>query len=484
MAPTSRFLPIPLGPSSNPARSGNVSTALIKNAFVETSVPGKSGFAIYADPGLLEFVSFANEGSIRGGLLFGTNLYVVAGETLYRVTSDGTKTAIGDVFGTRSVIFARNAKAPNPQIIIVADANVYLLQSNTLIAFPDADLPLQNTVVSATFIDNYIVFLLLDGRFFWSAVNDAIDIDALDFKTAEGRPDGGVRNITLGREMWVVGDETTEVYATSTDATDPFPRIGGGFISRGSKSKHAVCIADNTLVMPTDNGLVVRMNGFTPIRISTTAVERDLQRTTNEQRASEIEGFVWNEGGHEFYQLSGPDWTHVYDFSTRLWHGKESLGIARSKIRHYFRAFDQHIVGDYASATLYRMSMDYYDEDGDELVMTIRTPVFDEQGHYLTWDCLLIDMEMGVGNASADSASAEYNPTVMLNWSDDGGHTWGPERERPLGQQSNFKGRLQFNQLGTSKEQGRSYQIRVSAACKKVAIQASARIRAHRAQAA
>lgn len=482
MAPVSRFLPIPLGPSSSPARSSNVSTAKIINAFVEVTEAGKSGFTIYGDMGLDEFVSFANEGSIRGGLLFGASLYVVAGETLYKVISDGTKTTIGDVFGTLPVIFARNAQSPNPQIIIVADSIVYLLQADVLTVFPDADLPA--TVVSATFIDNYIVFLLADGRFFWSTVNDADDIDPLDFKTAEGRPDGGVRNITLGREMWVVGDETTEVYATSTDVTDPFPRIGGGFISRGSKSKHAICIADNTLVMPTDSGIVVRMSGFTPLRISNSAVERDLQRTYNAQRASEIEGFVWNDGGHEFYQISGPDWTWVYDFSTRLWHGKESLGILRSKIRHYFRAFDQHIVGNHASATLYRMSAEYYDEDGQELVMTIRTPVFDEQGYYITWDCLMLDMEMGVGNALADSAGPNFNPRVMLNWSDDGGHTWGPERERPLGEQSNFKGRLQFNQLGTSREQGRSYQIRISAACKKVAIQAHARIRAHKAQAA
>jgi hypothetical protein len=481
MAPVSRFMPIPLGPSSNPARSSNVSTALLVNCFVEASETGKNSFAIYADPGLVTRETFTDAGSIRGGLLLGNLLYVVAGETLYSVTSDGTQTEIGDVLGTQAVIFARNAAA-TPQVVIVADSILYLLVGGVLSVFPDADLP--DLVVSASFIDNYIVFLLSDGRFFWSAVNDADDIDALDFKTAEGRPDGGVRNITLGREMWVFGDESIEVYATSNDATDPFPRIGGGFISRGCKSKHSVCTADNTVVWASDNGMVMRASGFTPVRISNSAVERDLQRTIDAQRATRIEAFVWNEGGHEFYQISGLDWTWVYDFSTSLWHKKDSVGSTRSRIRHYFRAFDLHIVGDNDSAKLYRMSIDLYDEAGDALIMTIRTPIFDEQGHYITWDALLLDMEMGVGDAGADEDSAEINPTVMLNWSDDGGKTWGFERERPLGRQSKFKGRLQFNQLGTSREQGRAYQIRISAACKKVVIQAHARIRVHRAQAA
>lgn len=482
MAPVPRFIPVPLGPASAGARSSNVSSARITNGFVEATEAGKSAFAIYADPGLALRVTFTNEGVIRGGLTFGSLLYVVAGETLYKVTSDGTKTEIGDVFGERPVIIARNAQSPNPQIVIVADADVYVLQSNTLVAFPDTDLP--DTVVSATFIDNYIVFLLADGRFFWSAVNDADSIDALDFETAEGRPDGGVRNITLGREMWVFGDESVEIYATSDNVDDPFIRIGGGFISRGCKAKHSVCVADNTVIWLSDNGLIVRAQGFTPIRISNYEVERDIQTTTNAQEASQIEAFVWNEGGHEFYQISSQTWTHVYDFSTQLWHRKSSLGLTRSRINQYFRAFDKHIVGDYSSNTLYTMSMDTYDEAGSELVFGIITPVLDEQGFYITWDALLLDMELGVGDAGADDEGPDFNPRVMLNWSDDGGHTWGSERERPLGEQSNFKGKLQFNNLGTSKEQGRIYQIRVSAACKKVVIQAHAKIKVHRAQAA
>ena len=361
----SKTISIPIGPGSDPARSKYAGVATVINAFAEASQQGKVPFALYSDPGLVAFATFANEGSIRGIERFGSIAYVVAGETLYKVASDATTTTIGTVIGEESVIFARNAQSPNPQIIIVSDADVYLLQNNVVVAFPDADLP--DVVVSATFIDQYIVFLLRDGRFFWSEVNDADDIDALNFKTAEGRPDNGVVNVTIGREMWVLGEETVEVYATSSDADDPFPRVPGGFIGRGCKARHSAKAFDNSLIWVDDLGRVVKpQGGFTPVRVSNHGVESDIQRSINNQTASEIEGFVWSEGGHEFYQLSGADWTWVLDASNSYWHKKDSLGEPRSRIRHYARAFDKHIVGNFETATIYTMSMTAYDEAGDE----------------------------------------------------------------------------------------------------------------------
>ncbi len=471
----SKLIPVPLGPESDPARSKYVGSPTIYNGFIEASQQGKVKFAIHADPGLISFTTFANEGSIRGGIVLGSVAYIVAGETLYKVTSDGTKTTIGDVIGTRSVIIARNAAAA-PEIIIVADSTVYHLVSDVLQVHPDGDLP-ASLVVSVASLGHRIVYLLSDGRFFWSDVNDADAVQALNFKTAEARPDAGVRNIVLGSMMWVMGEETTEVFGLSTDTSDPFPRIQGVLLEHGTRSKHAVCAGDNSLIWPSHKAVIVRASGFSAKVISTGAVNRDLQAAIDAQTAAEIEAFVWTEGGHEFYQISSSDWTWVHDFSTKRWHKKDSQGESRSKIRHYFRAFDQHIVGDFESATLYKMRMDAYDEAGDELVMRIVTPIMDEQGYYIIWDGLQIDMELGVGDASADSASDEFNPKASLRWSDDGGNNWSPWRERPLGQQGNYKGRVSYSQLGMSKEQGRMFELSISAGVKKVALQARARVR-------
>jgi len=467
----SQILTIPLGPQSDPARSKYMGEPVITNGFVEKSQEGKTQYAIYGDMGLIDFTTFT-EGPMRGCIQIGARLYVVAGETLWRVAADGTKTLIGDILGEHSVIFARNANVP-PEIIIVADTTVYHLQNDVLQVFPDNDLPIA-LVVSATFIAQRIVFLLSDARFFWSDVNNADSVDALNFKTAEARPDGGVRNITVGGEMWVMGEETVEIYGLSTDASDPFPRLSGGFIPCGTRAKHSVCLVDNNVNWVNDKGLVVR--GQQAARISNYGVERDIQRMIDAQTVSQIEAFGYSEGGHEFYQVSGTDWTWRHDFSNGTWQKKESLGNTRSKIHHYCRAFDKHLVGDMDAAALYQMKFGVYDESGDELTLGIKTPIMDEQGYYILWDSVIVDAELGVGSGT-DTAAPEYNPRMMLTWSDDAGHTWSVERERPLGKQGNWKGRVMFNQLGQSKEQGRMFNIRISAPVKKTILQAKARVR-------
>lgn len=467
----SQILTIPLGPQSDPARSKYMGEPTITNGFVEASEQGKAQYAIYGDMGLIDFATFTDM-PIRGEFLLGATLYVVAGETLWRLAGDGTKTEIGDILGQRSVIFARNANAP-PEVIIVADSTVYHLQNNVLQVYPDNDLPI-SLVVSATFIGQRIVFLLSDGRFFWSDVNNAASVVATNFKTAEARPDKGVRNVTVGGEMWIQGEETTEIYGLSTDASDPFPRVSGGFIPSGTRSKHATYVGDNNVVWVNDKGLVVR--GTTAQRISKYGVERDIQSMFDAQTAELIEAFGYSQDGHEFYQVSGTNWTWRHDFSNGTWQKGQSIGRERSIRHHYCRAFDKHMVGDFYAAKLYQMKFDVFDESGGELTLGIKTPIMDEQGYYILWDSVMIDAELGVGSGT-DTAAPEYNPRMMLTWSDDAGNTWSNERERPLGRQGNWKGRVMFNQLGQSKEQGRMFNIRISAPVKKTILQAKARVR-------
>jgi hypothetical protein len=472
------IIPVPLGPHSDPARSTNVGVGLLTNCYVEAAKQGKAPFAIYGDMGLENFVeSFGNEGSIRGGALIGSALYIVAGESLYRVTSDGTATLIGDIFGERSVIFARNAATPI-QAVIVADSIVYLLtigSPDTLVVHPDNDLPAG--IVSAASMSQRIVFLHNDGSFFWSDVLDASAVDALSFDTAEARPDGGERNIVLGNEMWIIGTETTEVFGSSTDTNNPFPRVTAGILNVGTPAKHSVDLLDNSLVWVDNKSRVVRPEGFNPQRISNHAVEANIQADIDAQVADQIEGFTFTDGGHEYYQVSGSNWTWIYDAASGLWHAGASHLEPRSRRRHYFRAFDRHIVGDYESAKLYRMAHGIYDEAGTEFIMGIRSQCVYEPGAYTSWNRLWFDIEMGVGSGA--STSPEFNPRCMLRWSDDGGKTWSQERERPLGQAGQYKGRVQFNGLGMSKEHGRSYELRISAAVKRAVISASADVVHH-----
>lgn len=466
-------IPIPIGPGSDEGRAHVMGSPVQINAFAEAMGGGAADFALYTDPGLEQFVDFGGTGAIRGIFRVGSTVYVVAGETLYGVAGSGATTSIGTVYGVDPVIWATNRKPAGAQTVIVGDGGaVYVLEAGALTTFPDPDLP--GPVHSVAYLDGYIIFGLTDGRFFISAIDEATSVDALDFTEAEGSADKGVRVFVSGLELIYFGEETTEIYQNTGDATFPFERTGNGFLTVGCKAKLSPANFDNSVAWVDNAGRVVRLGGGAVQRISNHGVEKDIQATIDAQRAGEIESLVYFEGGHEFYQLSGPDWTWVFDAATKLWHPKESYGLGRSKIRGYVRAWDRHIVGDYTAAKLHTMSLSAYDEAGGYLVTTFRTPVISRPGSGILWDQVGLEMQMGVGRGT-DAHSAA--PEVVYRHSDDGGVTWSKERKRPLGAAGAYRSTLTFNDLGVSGAQGRILEFSVSSPVERCVVRAYGDVR-------
>ena len=60
------------------------------------------------------------------------------------------------------------------------------------------------------------------------------------------------------------------------------------------------------------------------------------------------------------------------------------------------------------------------------------------------------------------------DPTVLLSWSDDGGHTWSNDHPASLGVMGNYKNRAIWRRLGASRN--RIFRIAISDPVKKVLI--------------
>jgi hypothetical protein len=59
-----------------------------------------------------------------------------------------------------------------------------------------------------------------------------------------------------------------------------------------------------------------------------------------------------------------------------------------------------------------------------------------------------------------------YEPEVMLSWTNDGGHTWEGYETASLGKQGEYDTEVRFNRLGSSGIHGRCYRIQFSAGTK------------------
>ncbi len=98
---------------------------------------------------------------------------------------------------------------------------------------------------------------------------------------------------------------------------------------------------------------------------------------------------------------------------------------------------------------------------GDPIVATIQTPQVHAYPHKLRFNALYVDAIPGVGLNTTDPHNDD--PKIILDYSEDGGHTWSAERQISVGTLGQRKKRVVARRLGMSKEDGRTFRLRMSA---------------------
>ena len=258
----------------------------------------------------------------------------------------------------------------------------------------------------------------IDGYFICNRPNtQEIDIsglyattfDSLDFAAAEGFPDRVVSLIADHRELWLFGTQSTEVWTNSGNVDFPFRRIDGAFIQTGCAAPSSVCRVDNSVMwLGADRdgqGIVWRANGYQPQRISTHAIEREVQSYGN---VADAIGMSYQQDGHTFYVLTFPaaDRTWCYDAATQEWHERAWFDDLNQQHRHRANCIAAFagtiVVGDWQTASMYLFDLDNYTDAGRP-IRRIRTaqPLAGEDYQQRTYSVLQVDMETGVGNPTS-----------------------------------------------------------------------------------
>jgi hypothetical protein len=485
------------------ARSVNAAAAQMINLYPEIVKEGKEAAYLQRCPGL-KWIADVGEGPIRGLWAYGGVLYAVSGDGFYKLDSTTyAPTWLGEVIGTGPVSMADNGT----QLFIAANGPSYIWNAKTAVYKRIMDLDFKGAV-TVGFIDGYFVFNEPNSQTIWiTSLYDGLAIDPLDFASAEGNPDNVVALIVDHREVWIFGTQTVEVWydqGSSDPAAFPLQRIQGAFNEIGCAAPYSLAKADNRLFwLGSDargHGMVYVANGYTGQRISTHAVEWQIQSYGN---LSDAVGYTYQQDGHTFYVLTFPSArdgrgaTWVYDVSTNSWHERASwrnelFGRHRSNCQQYFQ--DNNFVGDYLDGRVYVFDPTVYSDD-DQTQRWVRSwRALDSNKndlkrtahHSLQLDCEtgteagpIISLTTGV-LATEDlrlletedfqhtlliSNNRTYSPgpsdpQVMLRWSDDGGHTWSNEHWRSMGKIGQYGFRTYWRRLGmTVKLRDRVYEV-------------------------
>lgn len=413
-----------------------------------TDKDGADVTSLLGTPGLLSFAT-CGTGTVRGGFSAGNGrAFFVANNSLYEVTSAGTSSALGNIATfTGAVTFADNGI----ELAVCDGSKAYLLtySTNVFAQITDADFP--SSVGGIDFIDGYFVVNENDtGKFYISALYNGASWDPLDFATAESSPDKLVRAVNFVGQLGLLGENTLEIWRNTGDSAFPFSRISGS-VPIGTLSPYTVINIDTSVYWVGSTtqgaGIVYRAQGFTPVRISTEAIERKLQAEPNPEL---LRSWTYQQDGHVFLVITGGslETSLVYDLSTSLWHERAFLNDFGDYEQHLgsccIYAFGKHLVGDRRDGNIHEMRLDYYDDNGSTIQRRrIYTHLLDELKP-VRYNQLTIGFEQGVGLQSGQGS----NPQVSLRISKDGARTWGNAYTTSIGAVGQYTTEVTFRRLG------------------------------------
>ena len=414
----------------------------------------------------------ATVGAVVTGSISGTTLTVsavtsgtlVVGQTIQgsTVTAQTIITALGTGTGGVGTYTVNNSQT-------VTSRTLYGLNWSVL---PSTDGAF-TSASAVDIVDNYFVYNRPDTQQFGASAALSPISAALSFASKDGAPDDLVSLIVDHREVYLLGEVSSEVWIDAGTSPFPFQRIPGTSTQHGIAAKFSVARLGNSFAYLSRNirgqAQIVQMNGYVPTRISTHAVENSL---TN-QVVSNAVAWTYQLEGHEVYVISFPsiNLTWAYDVASGMWHKwlyTNNLGQyerARGNCCVQFQGLV--MVGDYANGKIYKLDPLNYTDDGQHVRRLRRAPhlVADFQREY--FDELQIQFQPGVGLPTGQGE----NPQAMLRWSDNGGSTWSNEHWTSIGLIGKYANRAIWRRLGTARD--RVFEVSISDPVKAVIISAN-----------
>jgi hypothetical protein len=435
--------------------SKNLNAQECVNFFVYVNQHGAtSQLALRGTPCLKEWCDPGKYAEVRGAERLGRFLYTVIGNRVFRINSNKSSVQCTGVLATSqgSVSMAHNTT----QVMIVDGVNGYIVTATTVTMITDDGLPSNPTTV--TYQDGYfLVTYRNSGRVYISDLNNGLSWDGTVYFNAEEDADDTVSVESFKRDIIPFGQDTFSFWYNS-GSTVPFDRKPGSSQKIGIGAKYSIAQVANTIFFLTNEFQVATLAGYQPKPVSTRSIDYQISQY---ERKDDAIGMGINIEGNAFYILTFPtaDVTWCYNAATDFWNRLMSYPEPyqhrwRGNCHEFFA--DKHIVGDYKNGKLYEWDFDTFKDNSEWTRRTRTTEAIKKEGKNIFHHRLEVFFEPGVGLITGQGS----DPQAMLQYSDDGGHTWSNEIWRSVGKIGEYGWRAVWNRLGKSRH--RNYRITVT----------------------
>jgi hypothetical protein len=401
-----------------------------KNAII---LKRSHGTALWADVGT---------GPGRGLHVHKGRLYSVSGSSLYSIDESGTETRLGAISGSGLTSIDSNVDS----VVVVSQPEGYYYTNGTFGQITDTDFTSRGAS-RVVFLDNWMIFLEpSSGRHFAADFGQVVNFNALNFATAESNPDNTIDLLANQSQLCQFGTNSVELAYNSGAQGYPFERLpSGGKLELGCAAERSAVNIDNSFMWLASDLTVRRLNGITPVRVSTHAIEEQIAAFSVK---SDAVGLTYTLAGHIYYVLTFPSVgrTFTLDVTSSQWHERESWQQGRWRPISYAYCYGKHLVQDYDTGRIGELSPTIYADFGDPQVMQWTYPTVYAEGRIAFHDRLEMIVQRGVGLASGQGSE----PLLTLECSDDGGKTWSILPQRSMGAMGQYKWLAVWDRLGSS----------------------------------
>lgn len=431
--------------------------AQVSQTLTQSMLRGAPGFSLFAN---VSDDEIGKAGPIRGDDNVEGRFFFVSGNLFCELLANQTISVIGYIPGVSRVSITHNQIENGHEILITnGSSSGYVYSTATGVFSPVSDDAFVGAI-SSDYIDSYLVLTEPFGRFWYiSDLANAKSYNFLDRFQAEASPDKIVRTIVARNEVITLNETTVQFFYNAGTVSNTF-QDKGAVIDVGCAGTWTVANDAGVVAWLGNDGQFYALEGYAAIPIST-ETEVEAIKGLNWSQAF---AFTFKDRGHLIAYWTFPDGpTLGYDFTTKLWHRRQSFGLKRWRLNTLTYWRGKWIGGDCATGKLYVLDWDVFEEDGKDLIAErITGPLHGDRNRFIVSYAELV---MTVGTIPLGQKHE-----VMLTYSDDTGLNFKNWKIRSLGGRGQYQKRVRFDQLGQTL--GRVWKIRVATRGKRDVIEA------------
>jgi hypothetical protein len=442
------------------ARSPIANAQVCVNLYGEQNPPDAPfPVTMYPAPGLTLLSDYS---AVFGGYVRG--LYTTSTGVLIAVIGSDVISWQGPGNATPPILGSLGSNSGNPVSICDNDTDIVIVDGSSngwyvplaQAQVPGSLLPIDDPAFFGSnrvdYIDTFLIFNQPATQLFYTTTSNALlPFDPTYFAGKEGWNDFLQCCACLHDNIWLFGAQTTEIWFNAGGATFAFARMPNSILQQGCVAPYSVVVVDNAVYWLSQDrwgrNMLMRGEGYSARRVSTFAVEDEWSTYA---RLDDAVAMAYQLGGHEtvgiYFPSAGQWW--AYDAATQLWH-KRTYNVTEPWLPYcmaglgatpYVGNSNAIIAGDRTGPRLFQVDRNAYTDNGVAIQRQRSWMHQQEDGQRINYTRFAMSM----------AGSAMSPDTVLLDWSDDAGQTFGTPVPQTINNQTN--GQYLWRRLGYGRD--------------------------------